>query len=97
MERISFSLQADKSKVNSERASIIKIFLDRINAGRPCKYKDDKGKTKELKPLTAKAIACRVGYLKKNSDLYYLDSVCKASKNYSKLWFFLTKSKKLDK
>lgn len=91
-----FPTERPKSKINSERADIIKIFVDKINAGRPCKYKDAQGKIRELKPLTARAIACRVGYLKTNADLYYLDSVCRASKNYSQLFFYLTKSKKVD-
>lgn len=85
-----------KTNINSERADIIRIFVEKINETRPCKYKDTRGNVKVLKKLSPKAVAVRVGYLKKNSDLYYLDSVCRKSNNYVKLWFFLTKSKTVD-
>lgn len=83
-----------KNSPNSERASIIKDFVDRINLGRPCVYEVN-GKVKTLQKVTPRAIAVRVGYLKKNSDLYYLLSLCKQSNNFTKTFFFHTKSEKV--
>lgn len=83
-----------RDTVNSERASIIKEFVDTINLGRPCTYEVN-GKKKTLQKVTPRAIAVRVGYLKKNSDLYFLLSICKQSKNFTKTFFFHTKSQKV--
>lgn len=83
-----------KSKANSERACLIEEFVDRINVGRPCTYLVD-GKKKTLQKVTPRAIAVRVGYLKKNSDLYFLLSLCKQSKNFTKTFFYHTKSQKV--
>lgn len=83
-----------KNSPSSERASIIKEFVDRINLGRPCTYEVN-GKKKTLQKLSPRAIAVRVGYLKKNSDLYFLLSLCKQSTNFSKTFFFHTKSQKV--
>lgn len=88
------SYEVKKSTVNSERASIIKEFVDTINITRPCTYLVD-GKKKTLQKVTARAIAVRVGYLKKNSDLYFLLSLCKQSNNFTKSFFFHTKSEKV--
>lgn len=79
---------------NSERASIIKEFVDRINLGRPCVYEVN-GKKKTLPKVTGRAIAIRVGYLKRNSDLYFLLSLCKQSTNFTKTFFYHTKSQKV--
>ena len=89
------SYEIKKSSVNSERASIIKELMDRINIGRPCVYTNDNGKKITVQPVTARAIAVRVGYLKKNSDLYYLLAICKQAPNFSKCFFYHTKSQKV--
>ena len=75
-----------QNKCNSERASIIKEFVDRINLTRPCVYEVN-GKKKKLEKITPRAVAVKVGHIKSNSDLYYFLSICKQGKSFSKTFF----------
>lgn len=61
-----------KSRIKSERADIIRQFLEEINKERVgTKYKQ----------LTGRAVAIKVGHLKDNATLYYFLSECKDYKN----------------
>lgn len=55
------TLSPSKSKVRSERAEVVKFFVDNI-------------KNKEGKPYQARFIAVKLGHLKELKDLYYLKS-----------------------
>lgn len=76
-----FNFSQEKN-VKSERADLIKQFLDFINIERVgTKYK----------PLTAKAVACKLGHIKDLDTLYYFLSECKDYKkrngSFSKYFF----------
>jgi len=58
--------------IRSERAEIIKSFVDEINLER----KDTK-----WKPVTGKGIAMKLSHLKNNFELYSFFSTCKDYKN----------------
>lgn len=86
-----FQTERQESKINSERADIIRQFVEKINLGRPCTYKDKNGQLKKANKVTPKQIAVRVGHLKDNNTLYYLLSVCKSSDNFSKRFYWETR------
>lgn len=77
-----------KSRIKSERADIIRQFLEEINKERiGTKYKQ----------LTGRAVAIKLGHLKDNGTLYYFLSECKDYKNrngsFSKYFFGALKCK----
>lgn len=59
-------------KITNERQSIIKEFVDEINKERI---------GTKWKPITAKAVAIKLGMLKSNRELYEFLSECKDYKN----------------
>lgn len=63
----------------SERAELIKQFVEGVNA-----YRDGK----KYKKLTPYYIALRLGHIKKKSDLYFFLSKCKHSDNFAKTFFY---------
>lgn len=80
--------ETQKTRIKSERADIIRQFLEEMNKERlGTKYK----------PLTARAVAIKVGHLKDNATLYYFLSMCKDYKNrkgsFSKYFFGALKIK----
>lgn len=61
-----------KTRIKSERADIIRQFVEEINAERVgTKYK----------PVSGRAIAMKLSHLKDNGTLYYFLSQCKDYKN----------------
>ena len=79
--------QADK-RIRSERADIIRQFLEEINKERiGTKYK----------PMTGRGVAIKLGHIKDNGTLYYFLSQCKDYKNrhksFSKYFFGALKLK----
>lgn len=79
----------------SERATIVKQFVDRLSAERNAKpfYIKD-GKRVSLKPISARTVAIRISYVK-TSDLYYIYSICKDARSFSEMFWFMTRTKKL--
>lgn len=82
-----FNFKVEKN-IKSERAEVVKSFLDEINLEREgTKYNK----------LTAKAIACKLGHIKELGDLYYFLSECKDYKkrngSFSKYFFGALKVK----
>lgn len=73
-------LQTRETKDRSERESLLKQFVEGVNAERPCKYVVN-GKTKTLGKITGRAVAIKLGHIKKLSDLYFLLSLCNDAKN----------------
>lgn len=65
----------EKTKVKSERADIIRQFMEEINKERI---------GTKWKPMTGRGIAIKVGHLKDNKTLYYFLSQCKRYKNEGK-------------
>lgn len=59
------------SKANSERASVIQEFVEELNAER---------KGTKWKPVHPRAIAVKLGHIKKLSDLYYFLGQCRKYK-----------------
>lgn len=79
----------------SERAVIVKMFLDRLLAERG----DDRFYVKDkkripLKPINPKMVAVRLRYIS-TSDLYYVYSICKDATSFSKMFWFMTRTKVL--
>jgi hypothetical protein len=95
-ELIAFELPKTKSNIKSERSDIISQFVEAINVNRPCTYIDKNGKKKTVQKITPRAVAVLVGYLKTNGDLYFLLSICRSSKCFSKSFFLNTKSHKYE-
>ena len=58
-------------KAKSERAELIRQFMEELNAERD---------GKKYKKLSAGAVANILGHIKKKSDLYYFLSVCRDNK-----------------
>jgi len=81
-----------KEKIKSERASLIKEFVEAIN--------DEREGTKYL-PMSAKAIACKVGHIKELEDLRFLLSISKDSKrrtgSFGKCFFGSLKVREIHK
>lgn len=73
--------QADK-RIRSERADIIRQFLEEINKERI---------GTKFKPMTGRGVAIKLGHIKDNGTLYYFLSTCKDAKNrrgsFSKCFF----------
>ena len=74
--------RTQKSRITNERQEIIYKFTEAINNERyGTKYK----------PMTGKAVACKLGHLKDNATLYYFLSQCKDYQNrhgsFSKYFF----------
>jgi hypothetical protein len=61
-----------KPKITNERQTIIKEFVDAINRERI---------GTKFKPITARAVAIKLGMLKSNRELYEFLSECKDYKN----------------
>jgi len=72
-----------KKKITNERQSIIKDFLDILNASRKAPYK----------PLTAGFVASKMSMLG-TQQLRIFFSECKYSKNFSKYWWWSINPKK---
>lgn len=74
--------RSEKTRVRSERADIIRQFMEEINKERV---------GTKWKPVTGRAVAIKVGHLKDNHTLYYFLSTCKDYKNrhgsFSKAFF----------
>lgn len=69
---IKFVEKTNKSRIKSERASIVSEFVQEINKERiGSKYK----------PVTGRMIAVKLSHLKDNGTLYYFLSVCRDYKN----------------
>lgn len=71
----------------SERAEIVKKFVDRLNADRI---------SSGYKPLKASVYAIKMAQsgLKTNSDLYWFYRYCEDAKNFSKCWWWSLKPNK---
>jgi hypothetical protein len=82
--------------VASERADLIKSFVDGINRTRPLTYEKD-GKSITVGKISAKAVAVKVGHIKSLADLYYLKSICDKAHDYSKCFFGSLKVQRVDK
>lgn len=81
--------RTQKCRITNERQEIIYKFTETINNERyGTKYK----------PITGKAVACKLGHLKDNATLYYFLSQCKDYQNrhgsFSKYFFGALKVKK---
>ena len=80
-----FNFKVEKN-IKSERAELIRSFLEEINNER---------KGTQYKPLTAKAVACKLGHVKELETLYYFLSQCKDYKkrngSFSKYFFGVLK------
>ncbi len=76
----------EQNKIRSERASIIKLFLERLNLERI-------GST--YKPLTGGFVSMMMPKVKfkTNGDLYTFFCQCKDAKNFSKYWWWSLKLK----
>lgn len=74
----------EKSKITNERQSVIKMFVDKLNAQRV---------SEGYKPLTARFVAIKLSHMS-ISDLYYFHSVCNNSNNFGRMFFGLLKVKK---
>lgn len=77
-----------KSKITSERQSILAQFLEEINKERVAT---------KWKPMTGKGVAMKLSHLKDNNTLYYFLSQCKDYKHrngsFSKYFFGALKVK----
>jgi len=88
MERITFTQPPQRptspvAQCNSERAEVIKTFLNRLNTERlGTKYKK----------LTAKFIAVKLGHLSLQ-DMHYLMKICERGDSFSKVFFGSLKNK----
>ena len=76
----------------SKRAVLIQDIADKLKAEREDYYIKD-GKKIKLKPLTDRQIAIRVSHYDEQ-QLEDLFSVCKHSKNFSKAFWFITRTTK---
>lgn len=85
MERLTlnFNLPTPK-KHQSERGELIEFFTQKLNEER----------LPPFKPLTVRAVAVKLGHLKKLDDLYYLKSYCLGAKNFSKCFWWSLRSRK---
>lgn len=73
-----------KSKITNQRQTIVKMFLDRLNAARSgTKYK----------PLTARTVALRMQWWKDNQALREFYGYCDEAKNFSSTWWYKTDPK----
>lgn len=79
----------------SERASVVKMFLDRLLAERGDEefYVKD-GKRISLKPINARTVAIRLGHIPTN-ELYYVYSICKDARSFGKMFWFMTRTRTL--
>src|SRR5260221_8726184 len=68
-----------KPQIDRRRA-LIKEMWECINEERKCGYYVVLGVKKAIKPLSAKAIAVKVGHLKDFEDLNFLASICRQEK-----------------
>ncbi len=75
-----------KTFQKSERAEIVKQFVDRLNADRV---------VMGYKPLRASFYAIKMAEsgLKTNSDLYWFYRYCEEAKDFSKTWWWSLKVK----
>lgn len=72
--------QITKSGARSERAELIRFFVDNL-------------RNKDGKPFPARLIAVKLGHLKELKDLYYLKSICLQSSNFGKTFWGSIKHK----
>lgn len=76
--------QFQKEKTpRSERADLIERFLTRINAERV---------GTKWKPLTARAVAIKIGHIP-TEDLYYCLKQCQQSQSFGKTFFGMLKTR----
>lgn len=83
----------------SERASVVKMFVDKLIADRGDKKFYIKGEGKDikripLKPIDAKLVGIRLAHFG-TSDLYYIYSICKDARSFEKMFWFMTRTKVL--
>lgn len=73
-----------QTNIRSERAEIIKQFVDGINIERiNTKYK----------PVTPRAVAIKLGHIKDKRDLYYFLKKCQNADSFGKCFFGCLKCK----
>ncbi len=84
----------EKTTCKSERAELIKQFVDAINLERAdCKWRYKVGeKWKKLKPVTGRGIAIRCSHVDMY-DLRYFYSECKQARSFSEYFFGRLKKK----
>ena len=80
-----YKIKNKSSFQKSERAEIIKKFVDRLNADRIGKY--------EPLPASVYAIKMAEAGLKTNTDLYWFYRYCDDAKNFSRCWWWALKAK----
>ena len=73
----------------SERAEIIKSFVDSINAEREAnKWRYKAGdKWKKLYPVTGKGIAMKCSHIKDLGELRYFNSECRQARSYGEYFY----------
>lgn len=82
MQQITFSLPSFKDNTcNSERATLLKDFIDVLNSERV---------SSGFKPLSKKFYAVKMSHLSV-SDMYAFYSECKHAKSFSKFWWWALK------
>lgn len=72
----------EETIVKSERAELVKSFLDRLNL--------ERGK---FKPLTAKVVAVKLGKFKDNRSLYAFYKKCENAKSFGAIFWWSMKQK----
>jgi hypothetical protein len=86
MEKISFDISKftnrEPSKIKSQRAEVLKMFVDRLNAER----------TGKCKPLPASFYAVKMSMLSVQ-DLREFYGYCDEAQNFSKTWWWSTNPK----
>lgn len=87
----------EKRGITNERQSIIKQFLDRLNADRIGKKHPKTGK--ELKPITPAFVSSRMAKVgvRDNQQLYWFLGFCNDAQNFSSCWWYWTKTENVDK
>lgn len=83
--------KTEKRGITNPRQSIIKMFLDRLNAARSGGINP---KTKKpLEPLTAAFVGKRLQWWKGNQSLREFYGYCAEAKNFSSTWWYKTDPK----
>lgn len=85
MQKIDFSkyqVKEVKSKIKSQRAEVVKMFVDRLNSDRTGKYK----------PLSPAFYATRMSMLSVQ-ELREFYGMCEENKNFSACWWWSTNPK----
>lgn len=78
-ENTQITISPSKSKVKSERAELIKFFVDRLV-------------NKDGKPYPARLIAVKLAHIP-TKDLYYLQSTCNKAKSFGACFWWSIKVK----